>query len=122
MDFFDPRLFFKAAAATTLLCLTSPSLYATSLTVDTPGDSNVATGGFFAGTSGDLRGVLNYINENPGNYDVSFALGSSRTITLGAMLPILNLNAANILSLDGINGGSPIILDGNSTYRGFFAQ
>ncbi|MBS0605299.1 MAG: autotransporter-associated beta strand repeat-containing protein, partial [Verrucomicrobia bacterium] len=116
-------IFIKKFSWTAAFCLATPSLYAvTNLTVSTPGDANVATAGTFSGSSGDLRGVLNHINQNPDTYNVTFALGGSNTITLGAMLPILNLNAANTIALDGTNGGTPIVIDGASTFRGFFAR
>lgn len=99
------------------------SLFAASLTVNVAGDANVNTGGTFSGSSGDLRGVLNHINTSPGNYDVVFSLGASNTITLNAILPILNLNQANTITLDGTNGGMQIVIDGNAqTYPGFFAE
>ncbi len=104
------------------LFLTAPSLLlGTNLMVTTAGDNNVIMGGTFSGSTGDLRGVLNYINQNAGTYDVTFDLGSSNTITLNAMLPILNLNAANTIILDGTNSGTQIVIDGASTYRGFFS-
>ncbi len=120
-------IFIKKFSWAAAFCLATPSLYAvTNLTVNVAGDTpaNIATGGTFnVGTkTGDLRGVLNYINQNPDTYNVTFALGGSNTITLGAMLPILNLNAANTIALDGTNGGTPIVIDGASTFRGFFAE
>src|SRR3569832_930205 len=103
-------------------CLASPSLFGTALTVNVAGDANIGTAGSFSGTSGDLRGVLNYINQNPGSHTVSFSLGGSNTITLGAMLPIVNLNAANTVIIDGTNGGNTIAINGANTYRGFFVE
>ncbi|MBS0605300.1 MAG: autotransporter-associated beta strand repeat-containing protein [Verrucomicrobia bacterium] len=112
---------FSWAAA---FCLATPSLYAvTNLTVSTPGDTNFLTNGTFSGSSGDLRGVLNHINQNPDTYNVTFALGASNTISLnGTALPILNLNAANTLTIDGTNGGNQIIIDGGNILPGFFAE
>lgn len=103
-------------------CLASPSLFGTALTVNVAGDTNTATGGSFAGTSGDLRGVINHINQNPGSHTVSFSLGASNTINLSGMLPVINLNAANTVIIDGANGGNKIIIDGGNTHPAFFAE
>lgn len=103
-------------------CLASASLFGTALTVNVVGDTNTAAGGSFAGTSGDLRGVINYINQNPGSHTVTFNLGASNTINLSAMLPIINLNAANTISFDGANSGNKIIIDGGNNFRGFFVR
>lgn len=92
----------------------------TNLTVTTPGDTAPTTGG----AAGDFRFVLNTVNTSgPDVYNVSFNIGAP-TITLGAMLPLLNLvDAANTLTIDGSNGGNQIIIDGNGNfYRGFFAR
>lgn len=94
------------------------------ITVDTNGDSNPATGGTFSGGHFDLRGALNYINSQvPGadTYDIVFSL-TTPTITLGGILPVMNLFGGNTIAIDGTNGGSQIILDGANTYRGFFAR
>ncbi|GEM_PF-2106924 len=118
-------IFIKKFSWTAVFCLASPSLFAASLTVNVAGDANVATGGTITGTSGDLRGVLNYINQNPGSHTVTFSLpgAGDNVITLNAMLPILNLNAANTVSMDGANSGTPIVIDGNTNiYRGLFAR
>lgn len=91
----------------------------TTLTVSTPGDAAFATGGTFSVNSGDLRGVLNYINQNPGSYDVVFALGSSTIMPL-ATLPVVNFNAPNAVTIDG---GNQITLDGTlSNSRGLFVS
>ncbi|HEX4839711.1 MAG TPA: hypothetical protein VFU89_04635, partial [Rhabdochlamydiaceae bacterium] len=63
---------------------------------------------------------MNFINQTPGTYNITFALGGSNTISLGANLPILNLNAANTIQMDGSNGGSQIIINGG--FPGFFAE
>src|SRR6185436_4121616 len=118
MPSFLKKLSWAAAA-----CLASPSLLAVSLFVTTPNDTNVATAGVFVNPNGDLRGVLNHINTtNAGPYDVTFALGGTNTINLQALLPILNLTKANTITIDGANGGTPIIIDGGGTQRGFFAE
>lgn len=115
-------------------CLTYfPTLFSTTynLTVTTPGDTNVASAGVFNNVTnqGDLRGVLNYVNTQGGSssdiYNVSFNLGGSNSIQLQAMLPIINLNANPVVNIDGANGGGAnpsIVIDGNSLYRGFFAE
>jgi hypothetical protein len=105
--------------------VTCCTLFGVALTINQAGDSNIGTGGTFnTGTlQGDLRGALNYINQNGVNtYTVTFSLGASNTITLGAMLPIVNLNAANTVTIDGTNGGTMIVIDGASTYRGFLVE
>lgn len=96
-------------------------IQAASLVVTTNTDNAVATGGSGSGTSGDLRYVLNYINQNAGSHTVTFNVANP-TITIGGLLPILNLNAANTLIIDGANSGNQIILSGAGAYRGFFAQ
>lgn len=95
----------------------------TTLTVDVAGDNNVnagsnSPGGTFSNNAGDLRGVLNHININPGNYIVQFAPNVLPTINLNAMLPLLNLNAANTILING-EGGT---INGGGTYPGFFAR
>jgi hypothetical protein len=72
-------------------------LIAGTLTVNVNTDSNVDNGGTFtqsgAGTgSGDLRGCLNYINTfgtSTSTFDIVFS--NPGTITLGSMLPVINL-------------------------------
>ena len=84
-------------------------------------DSAPFTGGIYdpIGNQFDLRGTLNFINQNPGNYTVDFSL-SNPQITLEGMLPLLNLNGGgNTLVVDG--GGS-IVIDGAGTFPGFFAN
>ena len=108
-------IFIKSFSWVTAFCLATPSLFATTLTVSVPGDG-------LTGSPNDLRGVLNQINTTPGTYNVVFTLGGTNTITLGAMLPILNLNAANTITMDGTNGGTQIVIDGASTFNGFFAE
>lgn len=97
-------------------------------TVNIPGDTNPTTGGTPSGASGgsqgDLRYVLNQINTTPGtnSHTVNFSLGLNNTINLAGLLPILNLNSPNTLTINGNNSGNPIIIDGSNTQRGFFAQ
>ncbi|HEV8051235.1 MAG TPA: autotransporter domain-containing protein [Parachlamydiaceae bacterium] len=106
--------------------LLSMGLNAVVLTVNSNSDAAFATGGTGVGTTGDLRYALNYINQNPDTYQVVFALGAgSETIALQGMLPILNLNAANNLVIDGGNtfgSGTKIAISGTNTQRGFIAQ
>lgn len=114
--------FLKNLSWAAVTCLASPSLLAVSLFVTTPNDTNVATAGVFTNPNGDLRGVLNFINQNPGSYDVTFALGGTNTINLQALLPVLNLTTANTITINGANGGTPIVIDGGGSQRGFFAE
>ncbi len=107
-----------------VLCCLLPSfsLIATTLTVNVNGDANIATGGTFAGSAGDLRGVINHINTSPPDtYDIVFAL-SNNTISIGAMLPLLNVNSANTLNINGNNGGVPVTINGGGAWRGLFIR
>ncbi len=91
----------------------------TILTVNIAGDSASTTAGHFNGSSsGDLRGILNYINQDlsgTGNYEIVFSGVSS--ITLSAPLPVINQYAANTVAIAG-----PVTIDGASSYRGLFAN
>src|ERR1044072_9337793 len=100
---YSKRPFFLCSVA---CCLACSSLFGASLVVNVASDSNIAAGGTFTPgpNTGALRAVLNYINQNTGSHTVSFSLGGSNTITLSAMLPIINLNAANTVTIDGTNG------------------
>lgn len=91
----------------------------TNYTVTTNGDTAPTTGG----APGDLRFVLNTINQSgPDTYNITFNL-TNASITLGAMLPILNMTqAGNTLNINGNNNGSPIVIDGQNSSRGFFAR
>lgn len=115
--------------STLFVCFTSlisMGLNAVVVTVNSNSDAAFATGGAGAGTTGDLRYVLNYINQNPNTYQVLFNLpGGSETIILQGQLPVLNLNAANNVTIDGSNtlgSGTQITLSGSNTQRGFIAQ
>lgn len=99
---------------------------ATILTVNSNLDSAVASGGSGAGTTGDLRYVLNFVNQNPDAYQINFNLPAGQeTISLQGMLPILNQNAANSLLIDGNNtlgSGTRVTINGGGSQRGFFAE
>jgi len=90
--------------------------------VDDYTDTNQTTGGLYPAPI-DLRGALNHINQNPvaDGYTITFA-ASGQTITLGAMLPLLNLENSDLSQPLTIDGGSGTTIDGASTYRGFFAR
>jgi hypothetical protein len=120
----DLNHFYKFSGALTLCLLTSSLDAATSIVVNLPGDANTATGGCYncPGGGTDFRGALNHVNMNPGSYNITFNIGTSNTIGLQAMLPILNLIDANDLSIDGANNGQQLIIDGGNTQRGFFAE
>ncbi len=99
-----------------ILLFPSSFLWATVLTVNTNSDSHFPLG-TFSGSSGDLRGCLNFINKNPGTYDIQFS--SNYTITLNNMLPVVDLfSGTNIVTM---NTTSPktIIIDGQSNNRAF---
>lgn len=80
-------------------------------------------------TNTDLRGALNHVNVfpafSPEGYIITFTPNlSGTTISLGAMLPILNLVNANPtmpLIIDG-GTGAPITIDGGNLFRGFLAR
>ncbi len=120
------RLNFYTVAFSALVCFSAPSIFATTLTVNIPGDSNVNTSGKFNETAheGDLRGALNFINRNSSldSYQVQFNLGPANTIMLNADLPPLKLSPANDMALSGANaGGNQIVIDGND-HRAFLAS
>lgn len=99
--------------------------FTTTLTVNYAGDDFSTTGGRNIGGELDLRGALNVINVTPDTYLLQFTLPSgSETISLNNILPILNLNNANTITLDGSNtggSGTQITINGN-TRRVFFAR
>lgn len=83
-------------------------------------------GTFNTGTMiGDLRGALNYINtlgSAPADPTFNIVFSSSGTITLNAMLPVINLFSANTVNM---NTSSPqtITIDGNaSVNNGLFTR
>ena len=95
---------------------------ATTVTVDNLSDANASIGGTLVndsfGLHGDLRGILNYINQTPGTYTINLAPGS---IDLEAPLPIVNMNDANSLTFIGsANPINPTVLDGANAFRGLF--
>ncbi|WP_138106828.1 autotransporter-associated beta strand repeat-containing protein [Candidatus Rhabdochlamydia sp. T3358] len=105
------------------------------LVVNVPGDSaSTAAGTFTFGSptasSGDLRGCLNYINtattSTTDTFNITFNLPSSPTISIGQLLPIVNLANTNTVTIDGTNGGNQIVIDGtngsNPTLRGFYIR
>lgn len=94
----------------------------TPIVVDDYTDLNQTTGGLYPAPI-DLRGALNHINQNPvaDGYTITFA-ASGQTITLGAMLPLLNFQNSDLSQPLTIDGGSGTTIDGASTYRGFFAR
>lgn len=116
LSFFHKKFFWVAACS---LC--APSLFATTLTVNAAGDAFASTGGFFSGSSGDLRGVINHINQNPDTYFVDFSVGNN-FIRLQSPLPVLNLSSANDITIDGTNSGVRISIDGGSFFGGFVAR
>lgn len=110
----------------------APPLFTlTTLTVSTAGDAAPTTGGSGSSTSGDLRYCMNYISQNAADtYTIQFGLtAGNETVTLGGMLPILNLLNArtDTITIDGANtagsgSGTKIVVDGNNLYNGFFAR
>ncbi|HSX10885.1 MAG TPA: autotransporter-associated beta strand repeat-containing protein [Chlamydiales bacterium] len=92
----------------------------TALTVTVGGDAFLPTGTGTLG-SGDLRGVLNYANQNPSQapFMVTFATGSSST-TLGGLLPFLNLTGTSI-TINGSSGGGNMTLNGTGPIPGLVA-
>ncbi len=114
-------VFSCVSKATRMMWWLPLSLFGTSLVVNVPGDGAIAAGGTFAAGAGDLRGVLNQINLVPDTYDITFSLNNN-TITIGAMLPLINLINTNPVSINGANGGSQIIIDGGNAWRGLFVR
>ena len=112
-----------------LLCYFAPlCVFAqTLLYVDVATDSSPSTGGTFDSDTltGDLRGVLNYINETSGSYDIIFDFTEATQITVSstAPLPPVNLFSGNTLNFnysDGTPGTATVTLDGDSTHRCLF--
>jgi len=102
-----------------LSLLLSQMSFATSITVTVPGDGSVASGG--ATAPYDLRGAINTLNVSLGTHSIAFDPAIS-SITLNAMLPVLNFVTPNDLTI-GNSMGSPITIDGNSsTWRGFIVR
>ena len=98
------------------------------ITVGVPTDisQSMTNGGLY--TAGnplatDLRGALNQTNLSPNSdgYIINFSTGFTNPISLGAMLPILNLVQPYPLTIDGGNN-APIVIDGGNAYRGFFVH
>ncbi|MGB7128073.1 MAG: autotransporter-associated beta strand repeat-containing protein [Candidatus Rhabdochlamydia sp.] len=105
---------------------------AQNLIVNIPGDSASSAAGTFTfgsptSSSGDLRGCLHYINTTTisatDTFTITFNIPSgSETISLGQMLPIVNLANTNTVTIDGTNGGDQIIIDGGGAFRSFFIR
>ncbi|HSX10357.1 MAG TPA: hypothetical protein VLF94_01385 [Chlamydiales bacterium] len=98
--------------------------YATVFTVNVNTDSNLSTGSGTV-TTGDLRYCINQINQTAtGTHSIVFAIPIQNTITLAGILPLLNLNGANHLTINGVNTSTSnnITVNGTNTYPGFFAR
>jgi uncharacterized protein with beta-barrel porin domain len=95
----------------------------TTYTVTTPGDTTNDPMNGFEGATGSLRYYINQINlTSPAlDYVINFDLDTNNTISLADMLPVLNLTETNTLTIDGSNGGNPIVIDGGSSNRAFIA-
>ena len=63
-------------------------------------------------TNANYHGCVNTGGPYGGNL-IQFSIGSS-TITLGSPLPLIS---ASTTTIDGSNGGLPVVIDGASTYR-----
>jgi uncharacterized protein with beta-barrel porin domain len=95
------------------------SSLAQTFTVDTTAD--IITGGT---ASGSLRDGIIAANAGEAT-SIVFANTVSGTITLSpslGALPILNLNAAHNITIDGGGAGGAITISGNSQYRAFFVD
>ncbi len=93
-------------------------------TVTTPGDTTSDPTNGLEGATGSLRYYLNQINlTSPAlDYVIQFDLGTTNTITLVDMLPVLNLTETNNLTINGSNGGKAIVIDGGDANRAFIAK
>lgn len=104
---------------TNLMALTfcANGLDAAAYTVSLTGDNCYGTFGCQdTPTSGDLRWCMN----RPDATSITFNLAPvDTTITLENMLPLLG--PVSSISIDGSNGGSPITINGDSKFPGFFA-
>lgn len=104
-------------------------LHSVTITVNTPGDTNIATDGLY-GANIDLRGALNQVMTQPSDtYDIQFALGiGNETINLNGPLPVLGLLTASFpqtINIDGANSGGSgtrITIDGGNNYRGLVCR
>lgn len=112
---------FKFFAICSLIASTLMQAAVVPLIVNTNTDTTPAGFGVGSGNSGDLRYVLNTINASVNTYTVTFS-GISPTITLQGMLPIINLTAANNVTIDGSNGGTPVVINGGLAFPGLIVR
>ena len=85
-------------------------------------DSNQPNG-LYMSPNTDLRGAINHINENPSSFTGIVFDSSLSQITLGSMLPILQLNyTGNPLTIDGTVSAGILAINGVDTWRGFYVK
>jgi autotransporter-associated beta strand repeat/autotransporter-associated beta strand repeat/autotransporter-associated beta strand repeat/autotransporter-associated beta strand repeat/autotransporter-associated beta strand repeat/autotransporter-associated beta strand repeat len=95
--------------------INNPLHSTTTLNVTLGTDAN-ATG---FGNPGDLRYAINSANTIfDSNFIITFSVP---TVTITGMLPPLNLNGTNTITM-GNAGGSPTVLEGSSLYPGFIVR
>ena len=110
---------FKTICLLAGLCAADSAFALTTLTVSVNTDNN--PGGL--GETGDLRNVLNTMNQGlnttPDDYGIVFS--APMTIQLNGILPVIN-NSSNAVNITiGNPGATPTVtIDGNGSYSGFF--
>jgi autotransporter-associated beta strand repeat/autotransporter-associated beta strand repeat/autotransporter-associated beta strand repeat/autotransporter-associated beta strand repeat/autotransporter-associated beta strand repeat len=111
------KLLFPKFIALFLTCsiVSSHPLHAlTTITVTTGLDNALLTPPG-QGIANGLRAALNTVNTIPDTYIINFS--GVPTVTLGGMLPIINLNSANNVTING-----PVNIEGSSLYPGFIVR
>jgi len=110
-----------------LLLAAVSGLSAITYTVDLSTDTPSAMGGegmSSGATSGELRWVLNQINQFPAaSDDIVFSFIGDTTITLSAPLPFLNKGGVSSLTtLNGSITGGDLTISGANTHPGLFVN
>lgn len=105
------------------LIIFNRSFALTTYTVNLGTDTSIATGGSGSGTSGDLRWVLNQIlnQQAQGITDSRAIVFTVPQVTLGGILPMVNLFQGETITI-GNAMGSPVVIDGAGTHRAFFVR
>src|SRR5690242_3166326 len=113
---FRKKCMIAVPSVVTVFFLHTTQLLSTTLTVTLNTDT------LPAGAPGELRNALNTMlnaqaqGTSTGSWDVVFSSGLG-TIQLNAILPMINLFQADSVSFTPT---TPITIDGNNQYRGFF--
>jgi|GEM_PF-1227384 len=115
---FHPRQWFSQITFATLI---ATKAFGVDYTVNTGGDSAVATGGAGAGTQGDFRFVLNQIMNAQASGSSSNTISFSvPEVTLSNYPSVINLFQADSLTI-GNASGTPTVINGNG-FRPLFIR